>query len=121
MVKNSTDKQSKESLKRHGRAILRVSEDEQVRYEHLRRWPTQYQEQVYADMNRARGRAGRRRPGAKRIKPRQTTFPLLHEIKADVLDKLLTASSLKLKQVRRDPGFVLIRQYHLKNRPLVFI
>ena len=92
-----------------------------VRKQANRRWPTKEQVETYFKMNtdkRAnRGRAG----GRARIAPREVTFPLLHEINAKVLNTILVAASLKIKKVRRDPGFVLTRTYNLKNRPVVFI
>jgi hypothetical protein len=91
-----------------------------VRKQANRRWPESWQEEKYAEMN-ADKHANRGRAGGKRIKPREVTWPLIHELAPALLDKLLTAASFKLKRVRRDPGFVLIRQWNLKNRPLEFI
>jgi len=93
--------------------------EEQVRNEAARRWPSNDQEQKYFELNMLKKQRGRANP--KRIKPREVTFPLLHEVNPAMLKKILLAASIKLKSVKRDPGFVLIRQYNLGNRPLEFI
>jgi len=62
-----------------------------------------------------------RRP-KKPIKPMQTGFTMLDAlIDSPALETVLLAASLKIKRVRRYPGYVLQRVYNLKNRPLEII
>jgi hypothetical protein len=91
-----------------------------VRKQANRRWPEQWQVEKYAEMNASKHQ-NRGRATGKRITPREVSWPLIHELAPALLDKLLTAASLKVKRVKRDPGFVLIRQWNLKSRPLEFI
>jgi hypothetical protein len=57
------------------------------------------------------------------IRPMESGFTMLDALidKGKAVHTLLTAASLKLKKVRRHPGYVLIRTYNLKNRPITII
>ena len=62
------------------------------------------------------------KPG--KARPVDVGFPLLDTLVGTcpkALDTLLTAASLKLKRVRRYPGWILQRVYNLKNRPIQLI
>jgi hypothetical protein len=85
------------------------------------RWPSAWSEDKYAELNK-----DKKRPGGARgkIKPMQTGFTLLDSLIGNcpkALETVLLAASLKLKRVRRYPGYVLIRTYNLKNRPIEII
>lgn len=91
----------------------------------LDRWPTQEQEQKYFELNT--DKKNRNNRPAKRIKPPVFGFALLEQamgdndpLKAMTINKLLICSSLKIKRVRRYPGWILQRTYNLKNRVLDF-
>ena len=84
-----------------------------------RQWPTKEQEQLYFELNTAKDKP--RGPGRSGIKQPDFPFPLLESLPAWQVDKLLIASSLQYKRVRRYPGWILIRTYNLKNRPIEFI
>jgi hypothetical protein len=90
-----------------------------IRHQAENRWPDPKTEDKYAELNRAK--RPRRKPG--KIKPAGGGFTLLDMAidKGRALDTLLTAASLKLKKVRRYPGYVLIHTYNLKNRPIDII
>lgn len=82
-----------------------------------RQWPSKEQEQAYFEMN-AKNHPAARGGG---IKPPVFEFALMESIPANQLDKLLTASSLTVKRVKRYPGWILQRTYNLKNRPIEII
>ena len=85
------------------------------------RWPTSRTEDKYAELNRVK--PPRRKPGGS-IKPMDTGFTLLDGLVGTcpkALNTVLMAASLKLKRVRRYPGWVLQRVYNLKNRPIEII
>jgi hypothetical protein len=66
----------------------------------------------------------RRGPSIKKIKPMKQGFTILDSLVGScpkALETVLLAASLKLKRVRRYPGYVLIRTYNLKNRPIEII
>jgi hypothetical protein len=88
-----------------------------IRHQSDNRWPdaaTQIKAQELAMKKHPRGRA--------QSKPMEQGFTLLDAIiDKPALDVLLTAASLKLKKVRRYPGYVLQRVYNLKNRPIQII
>ena len=84
-----------------------------------RQWPTKEQEQLYFELNQAKDKP--RGPGRKGIKQPDFPFAMLESIPAAQLDKLLTAASFQLKRVKRFPGWILVRTYNLKNRPIEFI
>jgi hypothetical protein len=91
-----------------------------LRHQASNRWPTQDIMQKSWEMLKDRKT---RRPGKKAIKPMDTGFTLLDALidKGKTLETLLTAASLKIKRVKRHPGYVLIRTYNLKNRPITII
>ena len=82
------------------------------------RWPTSNQEDVYHQLNS--GRNSKSRPGS-RIMPRVMEFPLIESVKFEVIDKLLTAASLRLQRVKRYPGWYIQTVYNLKDRPIQII
>ena len=85
------------------------------------RWPDSRTEDKYAELNRAK--QPRRKPGTS-VKPMQQGFTMLDGLidnRGRVLDILLTAASLQIKRVRRYPGYVLVKTYALKNRPIEII
>lgn len=83
------------------------------------RWPEDRQCDLYFELNTTKKAVGR--PSRGRIKPPTVEFALLESIDARTLDILLTAASLKVKRVKRNPGWVLQRTYNLKNRPIQII
>lgn len=103
---------------RSGRAITDHAADEQIRRCHLRRWPDKEQENKYFELNTDKKQRGK---PAKRIKPPVLEFALLESIDPKTLNKLLIASSLKVKKVRRYPGWILQTTYNLKSRPIQII
>ena len=96
-----------------------------IRHQAAHRWPSSWSiEKAWELIKDRKGSGGRRRPdAAKKIKPGNMGFTLLDAVidKGKALDTLLTAASLQLKHVRRYPGYVLIRTYNLKNRPIEII
>jgi hypothetical protein len=81
------------------------------------RWPTEISKNKAWDM------AKDKKPRSNRkSKPRQIGFCMLDLlIDKPNLEKLLVAASLKVKKVRRYPGWVLERTYNLKDRPIEII
>jgi hypothetical protein len=82
------------------------------------RWPTQESENLYFELNTTKQAINR---PANRIRPPVLEMPLLESVDPVTLDKLLTAASLKVKRVKRYPGWVLQTVYNLGRRPLQFI
>ena len=86
------------------------------------RWPTEAT-LVKAHELAIDKKANRRgKPGKKR--PVDVGFPLLDTLVGScpkALNVLLTAAALKIKRVRRYPGWVLQQTYNLKNRPIELI
>ena len=96
-----------------------------IRRQATDRWPTADSEQKYFELNNDKKAKGGRK--ANGIKPPAFPFALLEQaighddpIRARTINKLLICSSLKIKKVRRYPGWVLQRTYNLKNRVLDF-
>jgi hypothetical protein len=88
------------------------------------RWPESATEDKYASLNKDKKRGTSRGASIKKIKPMKQGFTLLDCLIGTcpkALDTVLLAASLKLKRVRRYPGYVLIRTYNLKNRPIEII
>ncbi len=107
--------------------LLRVSENEQVRNEASRRWTNKEQDQAYFELNRTElGKA--QRGGRAGKKPPTFFFPLLEQAmgadneswKLDTIRELFKCASLKLKPVKRYPGYILERTYNLKGKVLNF-
>jgi hypothetical protein len=85
------------------------------------RWPTSQSEDKYAELNKDRKKRSKPKTG---IKPMETGFTMLDSLIGScpkALETVLLAASLKLKRVRRYPGYVLIHTYNLKNRPIEII
>ena len=93
--------------------------DQFIRHQAANRWPSQATEAMYFELNNDKTKKDPR--PAKRIKPPRFEFALMESIKPEILDKLLTAASMKIKRVKRYPGWILQQTYNLKNRPLQFI
>jgi len=88
------------------------------------RWPSAWSEDKYAELNKDKKRGTSRGSSIKKIKPMNTGFTVLDSLIGNcpkALETVLLAASLKLKRVRRYPGYVLIRTYNLKNRPIEII
>jgi hypothetical protein len=88
------------------------------------RWPTAASEDKYASLNKDKKRGTSRGESIKKIKPMTQGFTLLDCLVGTcpkALETVLLAASLKLKRIRRYPGYVLIRTYNLKNRPIEII
>jgi hypothetical protein len=88
------------------------------------RWPSAWSEDKYADLNKDKKRGTSRGESIKKIKPMKQGFTILDALVGScpkALETVLLAASLKLKRVRRYPGYVLIRTYNLKNRPIEII
>ena len=107
------------NVSRRTRVPRDLSTEQFIRHQAGSRWPSQVSEQLYFDLNNDRTKKDPR--PANRIKPPKHELPLLESIKADTLDKLLTAASLKVKRVKRYPGWILQSTYNLGRRPLQFI
>ena len=90
-----------------------------IRHQAENRHPTAESVQLYFELNNDKTKKDPR--PANRIKPPRFEFALLESIKPDVLDKMLTAARMKVKRVKRYPGWILQQTYNLKNRPLQFI
>jgi hypothetical protein len=94
-----------------------------IRHQAAHRWPSVRSLEKCWELAKDRKGSGRRRGPAKPIKPGNDGFTLLDMLidKGSTLDTLLTAASLQFKKVRRYPGYVLIRTYNLKDRPIEII
>jgi hypothetical protein len=97
-----------------------------LRSQDLLRWPLKDTADLYAKLNRQRHVAGQA-GGSKRV-PSSLGFPLLETLAfhenpktVDAVATLLVAAALKVKRVKRHPGWVLQRTYNLKNRPIEII
>jgi hypothetical protein len=88
-----------------------------LRHQKEHRWPDQETEQKAQEL------AMKKHPRSRaKSKPMTQGFTMLDALMDNpALDVLLTAASLKLKRVRRYPGYVLQRVYNLKNRPIQII
>ena len=94
-----------------------------IRHQNLNRWPTEESLQKQWELEQDKQAS---RPPVGRIKPADLGFPLLEqavstEQKELSIKKLLVAAALKLKRVKRHPGWVLQRTYNLGKRPLEFV
>jgi len=107
------------NVSRRTRVPADLAGEQFIRHQAESRWPTQATEALYFELNNDKTKKDPR--PANRIKPPRFEFALLESIKPDVLDKLLTAASMKVKRVKRYPGWILQTTYNLKNRPLQFI
>lgn len=106
---------------RRGRAIAKADQANFLRRQNKNRWPTVESLEKAYEMIKVKGT--QRRPSAGKIRPAKVGFTLLDMVidKGKSLDILLTAASLKMKKVRRYPGYVLIPTYNLKNRVIEII
>lgn len=113
--KNRVDK----NCSRKGPAIVDQAGANFIRYQGLYRHPdTEQLVKAWELKNEKRGG----RPNRKNSKPTQSGFTLFDAVvDSRNLEKLMLAASLKIKRVRRWPGYVLIKTYNLKNRPLEII
>lgn len=104
---------------RKGPAIVDQAGANFIRYQSLYRHPDTKQLQKAWELKNEK--RPRRKPGA--IKPMQTGFTFFDAVidKGKTLETLLLAASLKVKKVRRYPGYVLQRVYNLKDRPIQII
>jgi len=102
---------------RKGPAIADQAESNFLRHQAASRWPTDWSLDKMAEM------AMDKKPRSRqKSKPMTLGFSVLdHLIDKPGLDKLLTAASLKIKRIRRYPGYVLMKTYNLKNRPIQII
>jgi hypothetical protein len=113
-------------LERRGPAIADMAARSFMKRQDRDRWPSDETQDKAFEMlkNKRMGthRGNSIRKGQRGIRPAKVGFTFLDAvIDKGNLDKLLTAAYLKLKKVRRYPGFVLIRTYNLKNRPITII
>jgi hypothetical protein len=86
------------------------------------RWPSEASLVKAHELAIDRKANRRGKPATKR--PADVGFPLLDTLVGTcpkALETLLTAASLKLKRVRRYPGWILQRVYNLKDRPIQLI
>jgi hypothetical protein len=97
-----------------------------LRSQDLLRRPTKDTGDLYAKLNKQRFVPGQ--VGASKREPSRLGFPLLEALAfhenpktVDAIATLLVAASLKVKRVKRHPGWVLQRTYNLKNRPIEII
>lgn len=83
------------------------------------RWPTEETKVQYYTLNLAKEKRG---PSRKRPSP--LGLPLMEQAMGHgtkEIARLLTAASLKMKRVRRHPGWILVRTYNLKTRPIEIV
>jgi len=112
--KNRTDKSGRKSPVVADPAGLNF-----IRHQSDSRWPDQdtlIKAQELSMKKHPRGRA--------KTKPMTMGFTVMDCLlgnSQDALLKLLLAASLKIKPVRRYPGYVLIKTYNLKDRPIQII
>jgi hypothetical protein len=100
--------------------IAKPAEAAFLKSQDLNAWPSKESGDLYASLNRDKPA---KRPENKKPVGR-FNFSLLElaiESSAKELNKLLTAAALKLKPVRRPPGFILQRTYNLKKRPIEIV
>jgi hypothetical protein len=86
------------------------------------RWPSQDTMEKAHELAIDKKANRRGKPG--KARPADVGFPLLDTLVGTcpkALDTILTAASLKLKRVRRYPGWILQRVYNLKDRPIQLI
>jgi hypothetical protein len=110
---------SDKNCARSGKPPVNLAGHEQIRNEANRRWPTVEQQNLYFELNTSKNPVNR--PSKGRIKPPVNEFALLESVDPVTLDKLLTAASLRVKRVKRYPGYIIQRTYNLKNRPIQII
>jgi hypothetical protein len=90
-----------------------------LRHQNEHRWPSEETMIKAAELAKEKIKRGRPKAPLARL-----GFPLLEQAMANgskAITTLLVASSLKIKKVRRHPGWVLQRTYNLKNRPIVIV
>jgi len=107
------------NVARRTRVSLNPVAENFIRHQDENRQPTKESEMLYFELNNDKNKKDPR--PANRIKPPRFEFALLESIKPDVLDKLLTASCLRLKKVARYPNWILQHTYNLKSRPIQII
>jgi hypothetical protein len=93
-----------------------------IRHQVENRWPTE--ETLIKAHELAIDRKANRHSSTKKIRPMDTGFLLLDGLIGTcpkALAIVLTAAALKIKRVRRYPGWVLQRTYNLKNRVIEII
>jgi hypothetical protein len=106
------------NLGRRGPAVADQAESSFLKRQALHRWPTEATMIKAYEMIKAK--RPRSNPG--KAKPARVGFTLLDMvIDRPATQKLLVAASLKLKRVRRFPGYILIKTYNLKSRPIQII
>ena len=91
-----------------------------LRHQKANRWPTE--DSLDKAWQLIKVKRGRRQAGA--IQPKQYGFTLYDacmESNPSTVKTLLLAASLKVKKIRRYPGWFLERVYNLKNRPIELI
>lgn len=102
---------------RKGPAIADQAKGNFLRHQSGNRWPTEGTMIKAYELMKDRKTRSR-----SKSKPMEQGFTVLdHLIDKPYLAKLLVAASLKIKRVRRYPGYVLQRTYNLKNRPIEII
>lgn len=90
-----------------------------LRHQAEYRWPSEETMIKAAELSKEKIKRGAPKKPMARM-----GFPLLEQALATstkAVQTLLVASSLKIKNVRRHPGWVLQRTYNLKNRPIVIV
>jgi len=107
------------NVARRTRVSLNPVAENFIRHQDENRQPTKESEMLYFELNNDKNKKDPR--PANRIKPPKYEFALMESVRSEVLDKLLTAASLKVKRVKRYPGWILQSTYNLGRRPLQFI
>jgi hypothetical protein len=95
-----------------------------IRHQKENRWPSNDTMIKAYELSIDRKGGTRRGASIKKIKPMNSGFTMLDCLIGScpkALETVLLAASLKLKRVRRYPGYVLIRTYNLKNRAIEII
>jgi hypothetical protein len=90
-----------------------------LRHQDEHRWPSEKTMDLAHELSTEKIKRGRPKAPLARL-----GFPLMEQALATstkAVQTLLVASSLKIKNVRRHPGWVLQRTYNLKNRPIVIV
>lgn len=105
--------------KKRGKPAGDVVGERFIREQANDRWPGSRQMDLYFELNTSK----EKRPSpTRRVKAPVFAFALMESVNdRKALDKLLIAASLKVKKVRRYPGWILQQTYNLKNRPIQII
>jgi hypothetical protein len=107
------------NVSRRAAVTLDLPTEQYIRHQAEHRWPTEKSEDLYFKMNNSE--PPEHKLLVNRIRPPQLEFPLLESLPGATLYKILLASSLRVKKIKRHPGWILERVYNLRDRPIQII